>query len=365
MTRDVADILLLSLGDITIRVLALTIVAACAARVLKRASASVRRVLWMGFFAATLLITIIGVGVAGLRIAAPSQLAEVETPVFRIVVRDAAPAKAASWQIALLIVFGAGSLISIVRGGIATAAARRWRRDSTPADADLQNVADDVTLLMRLHTVPLVRETASIRTAGVVGVWRPRIIVSSSHPTWTRAARRHVIAHELAHIAAGDHRASAAARAIAAIHWWNPCVRVALNALLAEQELAADARVVASGSAPVPYAETLLNLAAPAALPGRWIVAASGAPIARRIEVLLAPTPPHFRHGRSALALAFTALIAVIVVPPRPQALRRPEPMVIDAASSQPGGTRHLRIGRLPDGTIDVAPLSPTAPHPR
>lgn len=84
-------------------------------------------------------------------------------------------------------------------------------------------------------------ESGRISNAFVLGFFRPGIYLPADLPDKYRA---HVLAHERAHIARGDHWMKIIAFGVLAIHWFNPLVWVAYHLLCRDIEMACDERVV-------------------------------------------------------------------------------------------------------------------------
>lgn len=130
------------------------------------------------------------------------------------------------------------------------------------------------------------------------------------------ARLRHILLHELAHLAHGDLTVRRLAAALCAIHWFNPLVHLAARTLAADQEIAADARAVRAlgRGARGDYAGTLLAL-----LP-RTPAAVHSAPAAfttnrrhlhRRIAMIASFRP---RRGATAAAALAFALISTLLL---------------------------------------------------
>jgi beta-lactamase regulating signal transducer with metallopeptidase domain len=130
-----------------------------------------------------------------------------------------------------------------------------------------------------------------------------------------------VLLHEFAHLRRGDSRWRFFAATVCAAWWFHPAVWFALRALRAEQEYASDALAVASCSAPLDYAQTLVDLAprfgdreqgsAPAII-GR-------SQLARRVEAILHPPAADGRGGSARIAaLVLFAALSVLVALVRP-----------------------------------------------
>jgi beta-lactamase regulating signal transducer with metallopeptidase domain len=115
---------------------------------------------------------------------------------------------------------------------------------------------------------------ASQRDIGpaVVGVIMPRIVVPADFTTrYTAQERDLVLAHERAHISAGDVHVNAIAALIQCVFWFNPLVYIARDALRVDQELACDERVMAKhAGARRAYAEAMLKTQRSAAPGRRW-----------------------------------------------------------------------------------------------
>jgi beta-lactamase regulating signal transducer with metallopeptidase domain len=94
----------------------------------------------------------------------------------------------------------------------------------------------------------------------VVGVISPRIVMPADDGTYDDEERALIRAHERAHVARQDPRASALASALQALCWFNPLVHVAAHVMRLDQELACDAAVLRRRPAARGlYARTLLK----------------------------------------------------------------------------------------------------------
>ncbi|MBE5785503.1 MAG: M56 family metallopeptidase [Clostridiales bacterium] len=124
--------------------------------------------------------------------------------------------------------------------------------------------------------------------------------------------RRHVLAHERAHIRGGDTAIKPFAFLLLAVHWFNPLVWAAYFCLCRDMELRADERVLADMSEHerAEYGMTLLSLAAPrrAALSTLGFGESS---IARRIKNALSFKKPAKWLSELAVILAAVLLIAL------------------------------------------------------
>jgi TonB-dependent SusC/RagA subfamily outer membrane receptor len=149
----------------------------------------------------------------------------------------------------------------------------------------------------------------------VYGVLRPRIVA----PAWlmqrTPDEQRLVIAHEQAHIAAGDPVLLLTACALTALMPWNPCAWYLLARLRLAIELDCDARVLESGATPRHYGALLIDLSASATpaplLTGATAFSHHASHLERRLRFMTDRPATHKTARRFAsLSLGTLALVA-------------------------------------------------------
>lgn len=159
----------------------------------------------------------------------------------------------------------------------------------------------------------------------VVGIVRPRIVLPRDFEQRFNAEERDlVLAHERAHLNAGDAQINALAALIQCLNWFNPLVHNARGALRIDQELACDARVMARHArSRRTYAEAMLKTQLSAhALPlgCQWPPVGAG-PLKQRIGMLARPTPSSLQRAGGAAFCALTvvavATVAWAAQPPR------------------------------------------------
>jgi beta-lactamase regulating signal transducer with metallopeptidase domain len=95
----------------------------------------------------------------------------------------------------------------------------------------------------------------------VRGIFRPSIVLPASAERWDASRLRGVLLHELAHVRRGDCRVQLLAQIACAMYWFNPLIWIAARALRVEREHACDDEVLAHGTMPTVYAADLLDLA--------------------------------------------------------------------------------------------------------
>lgn len=94
------------------------------------------------------------------------------------------------------------------------------------------------------------------------GFLRPAILLPWESGRWSRERRRNTLIHELSHVERRDWLTQLSARLICALYWFHPLVWIASRRLVLEAERTCDDRVLASGTRSHDYAQHLLELAA-------------------------------------------------------------------------------------------------------
>ena len=163
---------------------------------------------------------------------------------------------------------------------------RAWRRtllaEGRPA-ADA--LAREAAPVFAQHGIaPALIVSAAAATPQVTGLLRPLIAVPYDFEArFDATERRLALAHEAEHVAGRDLWVLAAAEVAAAVHWFNPALRLAAGPLRADMEAACDARVLRGGARASAYADTLLRAARCSAAP---------------LSAVPALTLTHALHGR-------------------------------------------------------------------
>jgi len=193
-----------------------------------------------------------------------------------------------------------------------------------------------------------VRATPGLLEPGVVGIWRPVLLVPAGiETTLTGAQLRAVVAHELHHVRRRDNLTSAVHMVVEAAFWFHPLVWWVGARLVEERERACDEHVIASGEAPDAYAEGILNVCKRyVESPVACVSGVSGADLKRRIAAIMSR-----RAGlrltlvrKAALAAAGTMAVGLPIVagllmaPPRAAAFAQGGEQMpkFDAASVRP-----------------------------
>lgn len=174
---------------------------------------------------------------------------------------------------------------------------RRFVATASPADGETIRLARDVAARLGLRRVPqvsFVDGPVSPMLWAVVG--RLRILLPRTlWANFTPDHREAVLAHELAHLARGDHWTRRFELIVLAMYWWCPVAWVAVRELRRAEEACCDGRVMAAvpGRAAA-YAEALVETMAFVNRPG-WVPLASGGAaratdLKRRVTMILNAT---------------------------------------------------------------------------
>jgi beta-lactamase regulating signal transducer with metallopeptidase domain len=199
--------------------------------------------------------------------------------------------------------------LAIWLAGVATIAAIwlvRWVRLSAAAHAARPSAFD----------LPIpVRSTDQLLEPGLVGIWRPIILLPEGIVDRLSAAEIDaILRHETCHWQRRDNLMAVIHMLVAGIFWFHPLIWLVGTRLVEERERACDEEVLAGGGSPLEYARTILKvceLYLRSPLPCASGV--SGADLDRRITAIMARNEVvEIDSGRKALLMAL-ALVTVLV----------------------------------------------------
>lgn len=299
--------------ELSLRVTMILGVAWLVARVLHRATAATRHLVWHCAILAALAAPILGPVIPKFELPALPLTVHVTSPASGVIsigsqdavrgdsfaiersvdgesaTRRELTIEAISAASAYLWPIGAAILMSwFLIGWLATALSLR-RAHQAPALWQIEMNA----LRQRLRIVPEVRLrlVAEATSPVVIGLWRPTILLPEAARGWSADRRLSVLLHELAHIHRRDLRVLAVARTACALYWFNPLVWFAAAQLRSECERACDDAVLLSGARPSSYAAHLLDIArelSPALRPTHALAMARPSQLEGRLLAVLA-----------------------------------------------------------------------------
>ena len=129
---------------------------------------------------------------------------------------------------------------------------RDWRRIRAAVRASLPTALTG--------PVP-VRAFAGLLGPGVVGVWRPVLLVPAGiHRCLTPAQLQTILEHEFCHVRRRDNLTSAIHMLVESLFWFHPLVWWIGARIVDERERACDEHVLRSSGHPEEYAESILNV---------------------------------------------------------------------------------------------------------
>jgi bla regulator protein blaR1 len=264
-----------------------------------------------------------------------------------------------AWPWLLMTAWALGTMVVLISWWRPWLVIREAVRHATPLTLDERCDSTGLTVM----SSPLMPEP------GVVGFWRPRLVLPErTVERLTPAQLRTVIVHERCHIRCGDNLAAALHMAVEAIFWWHPAVWWIERRLVAERERACDEAVLHAGSLPRDYAEAILEVCRQA-VGARLacVTGVGGSNLRVRVEAIMRNETgcPMTRVRQLALA---AAIVASVVVPVIGGALAAqsaldvsPSAFMFEVASvkrNESGVPRLLSMGLLPGARFSAVNAS-------
>jgi beta-lactamase regulating signal transducer with metallopeptidase domain len=172
------------------------------------------------------------------------------------------PAQSFPWETVGLTVLLACGAFGLVRLLLGLWAVRECRRRSVVIHSDeLRQLCDTLRSEMSIAQQIELRSMAGLGSPATVGWRQPMLLLPANWRTWSDEERRSVLAHELAHVQAGDYLRWLLAQLAAALHGYQPLVHWLLARLHREQELAADQTAARHAGGTAVYLRSLCQLA--------------------------------------------------------------------------------------------------------
>ncbi|HEX2188455.1 MAG TPA: M56 family metallopeptidase, partial [Longimicrobiaceae bacterium] len=191
----------------------------------------------------------------------PSSVGEVATaPSVPAAMRPESPG-APDWRVLLLLAWAAGALLLVLRLGYGLA--RVWwleRRATEITDDAWVRTVDGLARRLRVGRIVTLLRGPGATVPMTWGWIRPVVLLPEEADAWDDERRTAVLAHELAHVRRWDALTQWVAHLATALFWFNPLVWVACSRLREEREHACDDAVLAMGTQPTRYADHLLQI---------------------------------------------------------------------------------------------------------
>ncbi|GJG87451.1 hypothetical protein tb265_26320 [Gemmatimonadetes bacterium T265] len=140
-------------------------------------------------------------------------------------------------------------------------AVRRIVRRAQPLDApEWRDPLWEIADRFGLDEPPRLVRSGDANMPFACGLGRPTIVLPAACDGWTLDRRRAVLLHEVAHVRRRDLAGHTLARVVCAVYWFHPLVWTAAKRLRAESERACDDLALACGARAADYAEHLLDI---------------------------------------------------------------------------------------------------------
>jgi bla regulator protein blaR1 len=247
-----------------------------------------------------------------------------------------------------------GSVWAIGCGAVIVMRVRGWRRVKA---ALRKSVPLEVT-------APLpVRSSAGLLEPGVVGLWRPVLLVPEGiQRQLTRKQFEAVLLHELCHVKRRDNLTSSLHMLVEAVFWFHPLVWFIGARLLDERERACDEYVLRTAGDPSAYAESILNVCKLyVESPVTCVSGVTGADLKKRIAAIMINRVGIRLNAARKIALMAAAVLAVtlpvaagmLVAPLRADQSTKFD--VVSVKACEPGASGQPR---LRTGSVGASPIT-------
>lgn len=238
----------------------------------------------------------------------------------------ATPAFEAGTGLLLLWLAGAGVFLAGV--GAAAVGSFSLRKGAAGATPTTRALFEE--LQAQAGTSAKLGITSSVTGPIVVGMLTPTVLLPREAADWSAVRLRAVLAHELGHVAHGDHRWFPLAHAVRGLLWFNPLAWLTAWAFFRAAEFSADEAAISGTMKPPSYAAELLSLARNGASARTPMLAAAalGRPdVGTRIRRLLS-SPPAVARLRRIVPVTLGLLGAAACI-----LLARPAAVILDTTS--------------------------------
>lgn len=370
--------------DALVKVTALLVLVAVAALLLRRASASLRHMLWTLAIAGMVAIPIfrefvplrlavlpartiaqpagggderderapltLVAGNAGIdkspQLAEGPSMSDVRRPLSGLPTESIATPFNVSTLLAGIWLFGAILLLGRFVVGLLIVR-RLARRAAAVTDSHWCSLADRSARSLGIQTPVELRRSDAIAMPFACGLLKPTIVLPSSSEEWSVDKREAVLMHEMAHVSRGDLTMNALSHVVRALYWFHPLAWLAAYRLRVEGERACDDAVLRAGARPSDYAEHLLSIVRSVGntVPSVALAMARRSDFEGRLLAILEPGIPRARLTRWRAA-GMAALFLLAVMP---------------LAAMAPAGGTNTTAGALVQVT---PPLPPTPSRP-
>jgi beta-lactamase regulating signal transducer with metallopeptidase domain/lipopolysaccharide export system protein LptA len=263
------------------------------------------------------------------------------------IIQPPAPAPVSHWPEWVLAAWLVG--VVLLGGQIAVSSIRFWRRcrKSLPvSDSGAIAALEKCCEQLRVKVRPGLIECAEMRSPGLHGLLRPRLLLPKGFTTqFSSAELQFVFLHELAHLKRRDLLLNWVMAVLQVVHWFNPLVWLGFSRWRADREMACDAMAleVAGGERNQEYGRTILrlleNFAHPVSTPDLVGILEDKRQLHRRITMIAGYMPA---RGWPMLAAVLAAGLAAIGLTDARSNVTPSERLSVANSQSQDGYDMHL-----------------------
>jgi beta-lactamase regulating signal transducer with metallopeptidase domain len=218
---------------------------------------------------------------------------------------------------------------ALVCGAIGLGLLRTWtlaRRGRRVAGGELGRALEEAAAALGVSRRMVLMQGDERGMPMTWGALAPRILLPAEAGSWSRGRLSAVLLHEVAHVKRFDYLTQILARCSCALYWFNPLAWLAARRLRIEREHACDDEVLRAGSRPSDYAGHLLEMArslkaGPAAsIAAVALARARPSQVAGRLQAVLDPGRPRTRltARRVLLTLLGAACLALPIAAAAP-----------------------------------------------
>jgi HEAT repeat protein/beta-lactamase regulating signal transducer with metallopeptidase domain len=192
-------------------------------------------------------------------------------------------------------------------------------RSTLISDPSWLRLSDELTAQMQIKRPVRLLKNRRVEMPMAWGLLHPRILLPAKADRWSREERRYALMHEFAHIKRMDSLTQLLAQLSVAVLWFNPFMWIGYRQLLKERERACDDIVLRDCPDSSAYAGMLLNVAR--SLTSARLLSQATVAMARKKQLegrLLAILSPHIKRRalkpQSTLIVCAAALLMALPV---------------------------------------------------
>jgi beta-lactamase regulating signal transducer with metallopeptidase domain len=165
------------------------------------------------------------------------------------------------------------------------------------------------------HVGVPVRSSPALLERGVVGIWRPVLLLPAGIEQHLSSSElRAILAHELSHVTRRDNLTAALHMLTEALFWFHPLVWWIGGRLLDEREQACDEAVLRAGIQPCEYAAGIVSVCRfYVESPVTCVAGVSGSDVTRRIQAILANNRSRDLGALKRAVLGAAAAVAIVL----------------------------------------------------